>query len=248
MMVCIYCRTNLVNGKRYVGKAKDIKVREYTWKSTTPYAGRYINRAKAKYGIENFKLEILKDNINEEELDNWERYYIVKLNTKAPNGYNLTDGGDGLKGYKPTKETLRKKSIAMKGKNKGKHPTEESKQKNRIAHLGKKETQEQKDKISKSLKEYYKTHKSWRFGTGKKRIKLSEEELRCVRQKCAKYMQLANRKPILAYLLDGTFLKKYNSAKDAAIDLGLTLNGVCRCARGERNKYKEYTFKYDNNE
>jgi hypothetical protein len=29
-----------------------------------------------------------------------EKYYIKKYNTKAPNGYNLTDGGDGIFGCK----------------------------------------------------------------------------------------------------------------------------------------------------
>lgn len=50
-----------------------------------------IHYAINKYGKDNFKLEIIEwtDNYNERE-----KFWIRELNTKSPNGYNITDGGD----------------------------------------------------------------------------------------------------------------------------------------------------------
>ncbi len=46
-----------------------------------------------KYGIKNFKISFLEINIeNEEWLNNIESYYIKKLNTIFPNGYNFLEG------------------------------------------------------------------------------------------------------------------------------------------------------------
>lgn len=164
-MGVIYVRPNLINGKKYVGKAKVLKKRQNDWKNLNiPYAGEAINNARAKYGIDNFGFEILKE-CNDDELNYWEKYYIKELNTKAPNGYNLTDGGDGLKGYSPSEETRKKLSECHKGKkrseeirkklceaNKGKHLSEETRKKISKAQKGRKLSEEHKRKLSESHK------------------------------------------------------------------------------------------------
>ena len=119
-MGVIYVRPNLINGKKYVGQAttKRFKERQYKWKNlNNPYAGPAINRARAKYGIDNFGFEILRE-CNDDELDYWEKYYIKELNTKVPYGYNLTDGGGGTSGYifSLTEEQKKKISEALKGR------------------------------------------------------------------------------------------------------------------------------------
>lgn len=128
----IYLRTNKINGKKYVGQAVDIKQREYTWNTISHhYAGKAIDAARAKYGIDNFVFEIIKE-CEDEKLNYWERYYIKKLNTKVPYGYNLTDGGDGTSGFSLSEETKKKISDANKGKQswmKGKHHSEETRKK-----------------------------------------------------------------------------------------------------------------------
>lgn len=68
----------------------------------------YIHNAIRKYGWDNFKVEKIIVNVPEEDLNNLERAYIAVENTKAPNGYNLTDGGEGASGYVHS-ETSRKK-------------------------------------------------------------------------------------------------------------------------------------------
>lgn len=52
-----------------------------------------IHCAIRKYGIENFQIDILEENIEKELIDIKEQYYINLYNTMAPNGYNLTEGG-----------------------------------------------------------------------------------------------------------------------------------------------------------
>lgn len=52
-----------------------------------------IHQAIRKYGIENFNITVLEENISDEDIDEKEKYYIKYYNTIAPNGYNLTEGG-----------------------------------------------------------------------------------------------------------------------------------------------------------
>jgi group I intron endonuclease len=96
------------------------------------YAGLLIDRARNKYGLENWKSEVLKECQTQEELNYWEQYYIKELNTKKPNGYNLTDGGEGCSGYQCSEEHKLKNSLAKSGVNHpnwGKHLSDETKKK-----------------------------------------------------------------------------------------------------------------------
>lgn len=112
----IYKITNLINGKCYIGQTtRNIKER---WNSHCyrKDSKSIINFAINKYGKNNFKLEILeKTTIN--KLDKKEIYWINKLNTMAPNGYNLESGGNK---FKKASKVLRKKlSLAKLGKKYG---------------------------------------------------------------------------------------------------------------------------------
>ena len=44
------------------------------------------------------------------DLDKWEIHFINKFNTKTPYGYNLCDGGGGIRGYKRTELSKKKNS------------------------------------------------------------------------------------------------------------------------------------------
>lgn len=129
-MKCVYLRTNIINGKQYVGQASDFKRREYDWSNlNTPYAGDYINKAREKYGLESWSVEILKECNSSEELNHWEMYFIKKYNTKRPFGYNLNDGGKGQSGFHHSDETKKKLSESHLGRNKGIPRSEDVKRK-----------------------------------------------------------------------------------------------------------------------
>ena len=89
----------------------------------------YFQRAWDKYGRKNFEYKII-EYCKKEELGEREIYYIKEFKTKSPNGYNLTDGGEGL--LNPSEETRKKISDANIGENNfwfGKHRSKKEKKK-----------------------------------------------------------------------------------------------------------------------
>ena len=94
----VYLLTDLTNSKKYVGKTTQmLKIRLSAHKCNKKTR---IGRAIRSHGWENFKVEILEECTTEAELDEREMYWIKTLNTRHPNGYNLTDGGEGSTGRK----------------------------------------------------------------------------------------------------------------------------------------------------
>ena len=81
----VYLTTNLINGKKYVGQ--DSYNRDWYLGS-----GKLLKKAIEKYGIQNFKKEILCKCSTKEELDSMEKFWIKKLDT-INEGYNITSGG-----------------------------------------------------------------------------------------------------------------------------------------------------------
>lgn len=108
----IYKITNIITNKVYIGKHK------YSKPELDPNyitSGVYIQNSIDLYGIDNFIIELvdIADDVN--ELNNKEIYYIESLNTKYPNGYNLTNGGDGLSDpSKPIREKMAKSKLGTK--------------------------------------------------------------------------------------------------------------------------------------
>ena len=107
----IYKITNTVNSKAYICYSSNVEGR---WKDhKTGYGSKAVYDAIQKYGLDNFTFEV----IAEDTVDNEDKY-IKEHNTMAPNGYNLVEGG-GLppskKGWKPSEETLAKRSASLKG-------------------------------------------------------------------------------------------------------------------------------------
>lgn len=99
-MGIIYCITNLVNKKMYIGQT--VRTMQERWKDHLESARNLNNqrplyRAIRKYGIENFSYSII-ENCSDDILNDREKYWINKKQTwiaEYPNkGYNLTCGGD----------------------------------------------------------------------------------------------------------------------------------------------------------
>jgi group I intron endonuclease len=109
----IYCYINQVNGKTYVGQtsANRFNSRQRQHKSHTRRACPLFSNAIKKYGYNSFELRILEDDVADtKSLNDLEVYWIAKLESYGPKGYNLTYGGDGVRGRKRSKESIAKQS------------------------------------------------------------------------------------------------------------------------------------------
>lgn len=87
-MACVYKITNRINGKIYIGIAKDFntRMRGHRWSKKRETR---IARAIRKYGWENFDKEVIENNIDPTVLESRETYYIDLYNsTNQGVGYN----------------------------------------------------------------------------------------------------------------------------------------------------------------
>lgn len=89
----VYKIRNLINGKSYIGKSKNVKKRFQAHERGAYWYRNgkvsLISKAIAKYGLDNFEFEILKEFENPEEMNEYEMLMITEHNTVNPNGYNL---------------------------------------------------------------------------------------------------------------------------------------------------------------
>ena len=139
----IYKATNLVNGKIYVGQ------------TVQPLAARQKQHAKAKemfgqairkHGAENFCFIVIDTAEDKTSLNNKEAFWISFFNSTAPQGYNLTIGGDALTTFLP--EVLAKMSASRLGKK----CTVATRDKISKANTGKTRTAEARAKMSAAAK------------------------------------------------------------------------------------------------
>lgn len=84
----IYKYTNILNGKCYIGQTTNEQKRKRKWnKPNESYAGKKIELARKKYGLESFEYNVLFEIISEDKdeimkvLNQMETYYIKKYDS-----------------------------------------------------------------------------------------------------------------------------------------------------------------------
>lgn len=101
----IYKITNNKNNKIYIGQT--IKQRptdrysQHRYLATHPQQEKgmsYLHKAMNKYGLENFSFEVIEQ-IDNSQLNTKQQYWIQYYDSMIPNGYNMTEGGEGTQGY-----------------------------------------------------------------------------------------------------------------------------------------------------
>lgn len=133
----VYVHTNTINNKRYVGITS--KKPEERWGNGGSGYRKNMHfwSSIQKYGWDNFEHEIINSKLTHDEACKIEKDLIKRYQSNNNRyGYNLTDGGEGISGYKISEET---------------------KEKLRQANLGKSLTEETRKKISQKLKGYKKS-------------------------------------------------------------------------------------------
>ena len=147
----VYLLTNTVNGKMYVGQSnmeplKRLSRHFYAAKNPTLRVRQLITKAIYKYGEGAFTHSVLEECVDQKALDERESYWIEKLQSMHPLGYNFRGGGNG---GAHTEEVKRKMSLAKIGK-----PLSPEHVENMSAALrGRKLSEEAKAKMSASHKE-----------------------------------------------------------------------------------------------
>lgn len=136
----VYKITNKVTGKVYIGitnQGAGARYRHHWYEARTGEPAP-IHRSMAKYGEENFTLEIIDFAETYEELKEKEKYWIKQYDSmNREKGYNLTEGGDGTFGRlhsEETKEKIRQKAIGRKASEETKKKMSEAQKKYKDMH------------------------------------------------------------------------------------------------------------------
>lgn len=114
---CIYVITNTINNKQYVGQTCDYnqRVQSHLYVLNRGISDcKHLQNAFNKYGSEAFRFDVLEP-CAVEDLDEKEKYWIQQLDT-FHHGYNMTEGGGGLRGYKLSSEHIEKIRTANTGR------------------------------------------------------------------------------------------------------------------------------------
>lgn len=205
----IYCITNTINNKKYIGQSIHIHRRwsEHKYElNNDMHENDYLQKSWKKYGANAFEFSIV-ELCDADELDDKECYYIELYNTIDKTcGYNLISGGVANRIVSDeTREKLRQANKRrkiwpdMSGEKSpmfGKHLSEETKEKIRQARLGQVPSEQTRIKWSES--------------------RSGDKNPRCV--------------PIYCPELDETFW----GAKEAELKYGVNRNKISECINGKR--------------
>lgn len=231
----IYKLTCTITGKVYIGKTIDINRRMVQHSKITPKYSHHLANAIKKYGMANFKEEILFEVEAEDRavlntaLSNAEKSYIEQYDSYRI-GYNSTVGGEGTSGFhwlesskKKLSESLKKFFESTKGKAQIEHT---------ISCIRNRE-------VSKETKE--------KIGKGNRGKKMPEEAKTKIRN-----YQLVNASskyvPVLQYDLNNNLLNRFDSITEAAKSINKDTSHIVSCCKGRRKTAYGFVWKYEEKE
>ena len=219
----IYKITNIITNKCYIGETKE-KNPETRWKQHKRTIEKGIGcpalqNAVKKYGIDNFTFKVVIICFDEERFK-FEKEYIKKFNSIAPNGYNLTSGGEGggFIGKKHSQETINKISNTLKNKyinddELRKNVTEKNK------HLM--NLKETKEKITNSV--------------------LNTDRCKLLKENKLSFKDLTVE--VSQYTIDGIFINNYNSIIQAQKETGISSKTISKVINNKQKSSGGFIWK-----
>lgn len=143
----IYKITNRVNGKTYIGQTRYSLAHRWAQHCRTDSNCSALSAAINKYGRDAFTKVVIAEYKPGDDLNAAEMYFIEFHNCIAPNGYNITAGGEAATHSEESKLKLSEAKLGDKNPMWGKKQSEETKAKRSAALKGRKRPQWVKDKI-----------------------------------------------------------------------------------------------------
>jgi group I intron endonuclease len=156
--IAVYIITNIVNGKQYVGITGELKMRWYRHRKANG-SSPALHAAIRSYGVDKFVFTHLMDVFSLKHAQEIEQELIKSKGTKAPHGYNLTDGGEGAFGVLQSQDTKQKKSDAGK-KRRHSNETRKKMSESQKGLAKPKFSEEHKAKLAAATKRYWEAKKA----------------------------------------------------------------------------------------
>lgn len=221
----------------YIGQSLDILTRWKRYKLLDCKKQQRLYRSIKKYGFNRHIFEIIHE-CDPKELNDLEKYYVdLFCCFNSEFGLNLQDGG-GAAGA-ASEATKLKMSISHSGENNhffGKSHSPEQKAHWTLIRTGRKLSPETIAKLT-GIKQSPETCE-------KKRQKMlgrvSPMKGRRQTKRCIEIVS----KPILQIAINGELIKEWPSAKAISQELGFGAGYISACAKGRREIYKNFIWKF----
>lgn len=247
---CVYMHTNIINNKKYIGITKKSPKKRwgckgYGYKKSQPVFWNAIQ----KYGWDNFKHEILFNNLSQKEAQEKEIELIAKYKTNCRRydspeyGYNMTDGGEGMSGSFPTEKTREK--IRASHRDRIKNETWEEREKrcqrmrgNANPFYGKKHTDKTKDKIGEKARERLRDKTKHPMYNKKQ----SEESKR------KNFNSQKGKSPVIQFDLEGNFIAEYEGIIEAYRKTKISRTSISACCHHKAKTAGGFIWEFKNAE
>jgi len=225
---CVYCHTNKINGKKYIGVTSQSPASKRWGRNGVGYNyNKIFYDSIKKYGWDNFTHEILFKNLTEKEAKQKEVELIKYNNTMNKNkGYNLSYGGEGEIGFKiseTSKEKMRfsayRPIVQLKENGDFVRDWDGIKQASDYYNVT-------SNVIIKCCKKEKKTCRGFRWLYKEDYYKLSKEE---IEEKINKDRIFGGCKPVIQLDIDCKFINEFNSTIEVEKKLGYHNSTISSC-------------------
>lgn len=258
----IYKITNRVSGKIYIGQTnRDInqRLKEHTFPSSGCKA---IRDAIIKYGVENFTIEEVAKASSQDQLNILEKVHIETLETLAPKGYNLKDGGNSQYFAPETLKKMRQAKLGSTVSGEVKQKMSETHKKRfadnpELAMIRSKQTKahwedpEYRENLSVQRQKYWADPTNREKASEKAKVQVTDK----YRAKISTAVKIALNTPEIQTKMDRFYKtqeravvagdgREFSSVKEAATSIGCPSSSIIKNIQGKYKSAGKLTWKY----